>query len=47
MVQHIQFQATDYTVPAFGQRNVGDTTSVPDPTFIGRKINDIFFIETD
>ena len=34
---------TDYNVPAFGQRNVGDTTSVPNPTFIGRKINDIFF----
>ena len=35
--------ATNYDVPAFGQRNVGDTTSVPNPTFIGRKINDIFF----
>ena len=34
---------TSYDVPAFGQRNVGDVTSVPNPTFVGRKINDIFF----
>ena len=35
--------ATDYTVPAFGQRLVGDTETVPNPSFIGRKLNDVFF----
>ena len=34
---------TDYNVPTWGQRAVGDLDSVPNPTFIGRKINDIFF----
>ena len=35
--------ATDYDVPAWGLRTVGDTDSSPDPSFIGKKINDIFF----
>ncbi len=35
--------ATDYTVPAFGQRLVGDTETVPNPSFVGRKLNDVFF----
>jgi len=34
---------TDYDVPAWGDRICGDTDSVPNPTFVGRKINDIFF----
>ena len=35
--------ATDYTIPSFTGRLAGDETTAPDPTFIGRKINDIFF----
>ena len=35
--------STDYDVPLYGQRICGDEDSVPDPTFIGRKLNDIFF----
>jgi len=34
---------TDYTVPSWGLRVAGDLTSSPDPSFVGRKINDIFF----
>ena len=34
---------TDYTVPAWGLRISGDDISSPDPSFIGRKINDMFF----
>ena len=34
---------TDYYVPTWGDRICGDEDSVPDPTFIGRKLNDIFF----
>ena len=35
--------ATDYDVPSWGLRVAGDTDSSPDPSFIGKKINDIFF----
>jgi len=35
--------ATSYNVPSWGTRICGDTDSVPDPSFIGRKLNDIFF----
>ena len=35
--------STDYDVPVWGDRICGDIDSVPDPTFIGRKLNDIFF----
>ena len=35
--------ATDYDVPVYGGRVVGDIDTVPNPSFIGRKINDIFF----
>ena len=35
--------ATSYTEPEFASRTVGDETTSPDPTFVGRKINDIFF----
>tara|TARA_X000001382_G_scaffold26517_3_gene17026 strand:+ start:4266 stop:6644 length:2379 start_codon:yes stop_codon:yes gene_type:complete len=31
------------SVPDWGDRICGDLNSVPDPTFIGRKLNDIFF----
>ena len=34
---------TSYTEPEFASRTVGDETTSPDPTFVGRKINDIFF----
>lgn len=34
---------TQYTEPEFATRTVGDETTSPDPTFVGRKINDIFF----
>ena len=34
---------TNYDVPAWGTRICGDIDSVPDPSFIGRKLNDIFF----
>lgn len=34
---------TSYDVPSWGERICGDIDSVPDPTFIGRKLNDIFF----
>ena len=34
---------TDYDVPLWGERICGDTDSVPNPTFVGRKLNDIFF----
>ena len=35
--------ATDYDVPSWGTRTVGDLNSAPNPSFIGKKINDIFF----
>jgi len=35
--------SVDYTSPSWGLRVVGDTDSSPDPSFIGKKINDIFF----
>ncbi|BAQ94223.1 tail protein [uncultured phage_MedDCM-OCT-S30-C28] len=35
--------STSYDVPTWGTRICGDIDSVPDPTFIGRKLNDIFF----
>ena len=34
---------TDYDVPFWGKRLVGDEISAPEPSFVGRKINDIFF----
>jgi hypothetical protein len=34
---------TSYDVPVWGNRVAGDLTSAPDPSFIGRKINEIFF----
>jgi hypothetical protein len=34
---------TSFDVPAWGTRICGDLESVPDPTFVGRKLNDIFF----
>lgn len=35
--------STTYNVPLWGERICGDVDSVPDPTFVGRKLNDIFF----
>jgi hypothetical protein len=35
--------ATSYDVPTLGSRVAGDLNSAPDPSFIGKKINDIFF----
>ena len=32
-----------FDVPAYGQRICGDEVSVENPTFVGRKLNDIFF----
>lgn len=34
---------TTYSVPSWGSRLVGDTISAPEPSFIGQKMNDIFF----
>ena len=34
---------TDYTLPLWGERTAGDIDSAPDPSFIGRKINNVFF----
>jgi len=34
---------TDYTLPKWGERVVGDLISSPDPSFIGNKINNVFF----
>ena len=34
---------TDYTLPVWGERTAGDIDSAPDPSFIGRKINNVFF----
>jgi len=34
---------TTYNEPEFASRTVGDEVTSPDPTFVGRKINDIFF----
>jgi hypothetical protein len=35
--------SVDYTTPEWGLRVCGDVDSAPDPSFIGKKINDIFF----
>ena len=35
--------STDYTLPKWGERVVGDVVSAPDPSFIGSKINNVFF----
>ena len=34
---------TDFTLPKWGERVVGDLDSAPDPSFIGQKINNVFF----
>tara|TARA_R100000234_G_scaffold30487_1_gene17892 strand:+ start:1231 stop:3708 length:2478 start_codon:yes stop_codon:yes gene_type:complete len=33
----------NYTLPKWGERTVGDEESAPDPSFIGSKINNVFF----
>ena len=35
--------SVDYTLPKWGERTVGDLASAPNPSFIGRKINNVFF----
>ena len=35
--------STDYTLPKWGERVVGDVISAPDPSFIGSTINNVFF----
>ncbi len=35
--------SVDYTLPKWGERTVGDVISAPDPSFIGQKINNVFF----
>jgi len=34
---------TTYTLPKWGERTVGDLVSAPNPSFIGNKINNVFF----
>ena len=34
---------TTYTLPVWGERTVGDLTSAPNPSFVGAKINNVFF----
>ena len=33
---------TDYSVPTYGSRVAGDTISAAEPSFVGKKVNDIF-----
>lgn len=35
--------SVNYTLPKWGERTVGDVVSAPDPSFIGNKINNVFF----
>ena len=35
--------ANQYTLPKWGERTVGDLDSAPSPSFIGSKINNVFF----
>ena len=35
--------STPFTLPKWGERTVGDTDSAPNPSFIGNKINNVFF----
>ena len=39
---HIQY-LEHFTLPKWGERIVGDLVSAPDPSFIGNKINNVFF----
>ena len=34
---------TNFTLPKWGERTVGDVESAPNPSFIGTKINNVFF----
>ena len=41
---NVSFGVTNaYTLPKWGERTVGDTDTAPDPTFVGTKINNVFF----
>ena len=35
--------SVDYTLPKWGERTVGDLDSAPNPSFVGNKINNVFF----
>jgi len=35
--------SVSFTLPKWGERTVGDVISAPDPSFIGNKINNVFF----
>lgn len=35
----------DYTVPEWGEREAGDADTNPDPSFVGKTINDVFFFK--
>ena len=35
--------SVSFTLPEWGERTVGDVISAPDPSFIGNKINNVFF----
>ena len=39
----INGQTTQFTLPQWGERTVGDTDSAPNPSFIGNPINNVFF----
>tara|TARA_Y100001972_G_scaffold129167_1_gene194809 strand:- start:2809 stop:5280 length:2472 start_codon:yes stop_codon:yes gene_type:complete len=34
---------TDYTLPKYAERTVGDLDTAPNPSFVGSKINNVFF----
>ena len=40
---NVKFGLASYKLPKWGERTVGDLDSAPDPSFIGNKINNVFF----
>ena len=40
---NVKFGLASYTLPKWGERTVGDIDSAPNPSFIGNKINNVFF----
>ena len=39
----VKFGLAKYSLPKWGERTVGDIDSAPNPSFIGNKINNVFF----
>lgn len=39
----VKFGLAKYSLPKWGERTVGDVDSAPNPSFIGNKINNVFF----